>query len=115
MDEQLLTMFKVTAVMVLITLCAVYERRKTRPVKKPLPHGRTMMHYYDADLAILTGEIENARNLYHLQMIRESIKDFKKRYADYQCPVILQIDTNTLVRSHREKRITFEIRIAIFN
>ena len=93
----------------------LFYRRKEKPSKAPYPSiGCTTMQYYDADYIILSAEIENARNIYHLEVISEEIKDFKRRYRAYQEPVILQIDVNRLRRMWKEKKITYEIRSAIF-
>ena len=109
----------IVSVFILFLLAAgiimLFIARNEKPQKKFHPSvGCTTMQYYDADYITISEAIDKARNLYHLQSINEHIYLFKKRYQSYQEPVILQIDTNRLRRLWKEKKVSFEIRMAIF-
>jgi len=98
--------------LMIITICWQEKKEKKANLDyTPKVHCQ-MMRSYDQNKEILYNNIESARNLYHLQMIRERIYTFKRDYAGYQCPVILQIDTNTLRRKWKEKKTSMEVRIA---
>ena len=97
---------------IILLFCA--RDKKTKVKSYPSPACQ-VMKWYESDYIILEREIENARNIYHLEFIRQSVKEFKYRYKGYQESITLQIDVNRLVRQWRAKKISYEIRIAIFN
>ncbi len=112
--ETIVTMF----IMFLLAagIIMLFIARNEKPLKKFHPSaGCTTMQHYDRDYINISEAIDKARNLYHLQSVNEHIYLFKKRYQTYQEPVILQIDTNRLRRLWKEKKTSFEIRLAIFS
>jgi len=97
--------------LMIITICWKEKKEKKENLNyAPKVHCQ-MMRSYDQNKEILYSNIESARNLYHLQMIKERIYTFKKDYSSHQCPIMLQIDVNNLRRVWKEKRISLEVRI----
>jgi len=113
LNEIMLIVFMAICSISIVTLF-IFRGKKTKVVHYPSP-ACDVMKWYDSDYIILAREIEQARNIYHLDHIREAIREFKYRYKGYQESISLQIDVNKLVRQWREKKISFEIRIALFN
>jgi len=82
------------AIGIILLFCA--RDKKTNIRNYPSPACQ-VMKWYESDYIILEREIENARNIYHLDHIREAIKEFKYRYKGYQESITLQIDVNISV------------------
>jgi len=97
-----------------IIYCVWSKKKDNEDFKNKHPKPQcTTMQYYDADYCNIAEQIANARNIYHLQQIRESIYLFKKRYAPYQNQFVLFTDHKKLLSSWKGKNNTFTIRIAI--
>jgi hypothetical protein len=98
-----------------ITLRCIWNKRKDNEAfKKRHPKAQcTTMQYYDNDYCTIAQQIEVARNLYHLQHIKESIYLFKKRYAPYQNQFILHTDWKRLLTLWKEKNNSFILRIQL--
>ena len=109
MLEIIVTLTLVCAMVVMFVSVFLSTRKRKKQVVKD------HLQYYQIDKNIIQYQIEQARNLYHVQSMIDDIHTFKYQYKKHQCPVTLQTDTNRLIRQWREKKISFEIRIAIFN
>jgi len=98
-----------------IMVVAIFRSKKdNQEFKKKHPQPQcTTMQYYDADYCNIAEQIAKARNIYHLQHIRESIYLFKKRYAHYQNQFILHTDHKQLLALWKEKNNTFLLRIQL--
>lgn len=98
-----------------IVLCCIWNNKKDKEdLKKKHPKpGCTTMQHYDADYCNIAEQIKKARNIYHLEKIRESIFLFKKRYSAYQNQFILHTDWKNLLALWKEKNNTFIIRIRL--
>ena len=97
-----------------IVYCIWSKKKDNEDFKKRHPQPQcTTMQYYDADYCTIAQQIKGARNLYHLQHIRESIYAFKKRYLPYQNQFVLHTDHKNLLAMWKEKNNTFILRIKL--
>lgn len=98
----------------ILIYCIWNNKKENEDFKNKHPKPQcTTMQYYDADYCNIAEQIGKARNIYHLQHIKESIYLFKKRYAPYQNQFVLFTDHKKLLSSWKDKNNTFTIRIAI--
>jgi len=107
---KLLVMF-LSAIGIILLFCVRDKKTKVRCHPSP---ACQVMKYYDRDYINIARELENARNIYHLEFIRQAIVDFKYRYKEYQESKTLKTDVNRLTKEWKEMKTSFEIRMAIF-
>jgi len=111
---QVMTIFIMALSCAGVMILFIARDKKTKVRYHPSPACQ-VMKYYDSDYINIARELENARNIYHLEFIRQAIVDFKYRYKGYQESITLKTDVNRLTRQWKEQKTTFTIRIAIFN
>jgi len=111
---EVMTTFVMALLAIGIILLFCVRDKKTKIKRYPSP-ACEIMKWYENDYIIIAREIEQSRNIYHLEAIRQAIVDFKYRYKGYQESITLKTDVNRLTRQWKEQKTTFTIRIAIFN
>jgi len=107
---KLLVMF-LLSIGIILLFCV--RDKKTTIKRYPSP-ACEVMKWYENDYIIIARELEQARNIYHLDAIRNAIIEFKYRYNGYQESKTLKTDVNRLTRQWKEMKTSFEIRMAIF-
>jgi len=110
---QVMTIFIMALSCAGVMILFIARDKKTTVKRYPSPSCE-VMKWYNNDYIIIARELEQARNVYHLDAIRDAIIEFKYRYKNHQESITLKTDVNRLTRQWKEMKTSFKIRMAIF-
>lgn len=78
------------------------------------PEFKEVLQWYNADYCIIAGQIENARNLNHLERMEDEIKWFYKIYEYCKSAYELDKDYNQLYLLWKQRKAAMGIKIRKF-